>query len=265
MLLTLSTGALRDLLVPHAGEDPAIRATDLPRLASEDLELSALHIPTSMLKGWPARDIDAFRDAADKAGCPCLVLEEDEPHPMADQDDALVEQSVERITRVLRVAHRLGCSSVAITLTPAEGEDAADFTREHLRDLVKRAERLELNLLVAPSPGITQNPEDITALIRDVGGFRIGTCPSFAAAAATGDPAAYLKTVAPYASAVIAQTGAVDADGDHAAFDLTACIDAIQAVGYDGSLAIHPVAGDPIEQARRARDAIAEILETESA
>jgi sugar phosphate isomerase/epimerase len=265
MLLTLSVGAFRDLLVERNGEEPAIRPRDLPRLASEDLGLNALHLPTSLLKGWPARDVDGFRDAADKAGCPCLVLEEDEPHPMANQDDAVVEEAVERMRRVLRVAHRLGCSSVAMTLAEIHGEEAADFTREHLRDLVKAAERLELNLLVTPSPGITEDPEELTALVRDVGGFRIGTCPSFAAAAATGDPASYLKTVAPYASAIVAQTGDVDESGDHPAFDLCACIDAIQAVGYDGSLAVHPVSGDPVEQARRARDAITEILETESA
>ena len=265
MLLTLSVAAIRDLLVERDGEPPAFRPRDLPRLAAEDLGLNALHLNTSLLKGWNAKQVDEFRDAADKAHCPCLVLEEDEAHPMADQDDDIVEQSVERMTRVLRVAHRLGCSAVAMTLAEARGEDATDFTREHLRDLVKRAERLELNLLVTPSPGLTEDPNQLTALIRDVGGFRIGTCPSFAAAAATGDPAGYLKTVAPYASAIVAQVGAVDNDGDHAAFDLTACIDAIQAVGYDGSLAIHPISGDPIEQARRARDAITEILETESA
>lgn len=265
MLLTLSVGALRDLTSSRGGTEPEVNPHDVPKIAARDLELNALHIPTSFLKGWGAPEVDAFRDAADKAGCPCLVLQEEEPHPMADEPDEIVEAAVERMGRVLRVAHRLGCSSVAMTIAESRSEEAEDFTREHLRDLVKRAERLELNLLVVPSAGITQDPESLTALVRDVGGFRIGTCPSFAAAAATGDPVSYLKTVTPYASAAIAQVGTLDAEGDHAAFDLPACIDAIQAVGYDGSLAIHPIAGDPIEQARRARDTITEILETESA
>ncbi len=264
MLLTLSIAALRDILTT-AENDDGIDPFDIPALANDELALSGLHVPTWLLKGWNAREIDRFRDRADKAGCPCLVLAEEKRHPMADEDDDTVQAAADRMAKVLNVAHRLGCSSVSMTLSPAFGEEALDFTREHLRDLVKRAERFELNLLLRPSEGVSQNPEGIAALVRDVGGFRIGTCPNFADAAATGDPTAYLKTVAPYASAVIAQTDTFDEEGFHRAYDLAACVDALLAVGYDGSLAIHPTHGDPIEQARRARDAIAELLELEQA
>jgi sugar phosphate isomerase/epimerase len=264
MLLTLSVAALRDQL-DLDGSDGPISPFDVPKLAIDEFDLNGLHLPTWLFRGWGAKQVDRFRDRADKAGCPCLVLSEDEPHPMCDEADDTVRDTVERMERVLRVAHRLGCSSVAMTIAERTSEDARDFARENLRDLVKRAERFELNLLLKPHAGITGEPESLTTLIRDVGGFRIGTCPSFVAAGATGDPAGYLKAVTPYASAVVAQTGKIGPKGEHPAYDLHACVEALRAVGYDGSVAIEPTDGDVMEQIGLARAALAELLETENA
>jgi sugar phosphate isomerase/epimerase len=266
MLLTLSVASLRNQLqLGGSTADEGLDPMEVPALAIREFDLHGLHLPTWLFKGWDASQVDAFRDRADKAGCPCLVLAEETPHPMSDEDDDAVAQSVERMERVLRVAHRLGCSSAAMSLTYSEGEDAWDFARENLRDLVKRAERLELNLLLQPTEGLTGTPDSLTSLIRDVGGFRIGSCPSFAAAGASGDPAAYLKAVTPYASAVVAHVGEILADGSHEAFDLGACVEAVRAVGYDGSVAIEPTEGDVFEQIGRCKDALATLLETENA
>jgi len=281
MLLTLSVASLRNRLAPvGSGRRPDFSGTAdadadadaelidpmlIPALAMGEFDLHGLHLPTWLFKGWDAAQLDRFRDRADKAGCPCLVLAEETAHPMSDEDDEMVAQSVERMERVLRVAHRLGCSSVAMSLTFSEGEDARDFARENLRDLVKRAERLELNLLLQPTEGLTGTPDSLTSLIRDVGGFRIGSCPSFAVAGASGDPAAYLKAVTPYASAVVAHVGEITPDGSHDAFDLGACVEAVRAVGYDGSVAVEPSAGNVYEQIQRCKDALASLLETENA
>lgn len=254
MLLTLSANALRAQL---SGGEPELDLLDLPKLAKHEFGFGGLQLSTSMLKGWDASKIEALRDHADKAGCPCLVLVEEQSHDLSDLEGDTTERMMIRMKKVLQVAHRLGCASVAMSIAPAVGEDAADLVAENLRDVVRAAERLELNLLLALSDGLTESPERLSSLIRKVGGFRIGAFPSFAQAGASGDPGAYLKAIVPYASAVTASCGTFDPQGRHDAFHLESCMDALKAVGYDGSLAVESGSGpDAFEQIAACKEAI---------
>ncbi len=261
MLLTLSAHALRSLI---SGDAPKVPLVELPSFVMREFELHGLHVSTDMFRGWSLERIDRLRDQADKVGCPCLLLHERTPQPIGADDIDAAEAALDRMERVLRVAHRLGCSGVAMALDDAgAGEDELEDIGDGLRDVVQRAERLELNLLVAPGEGITSTPEQLTGLIRKVGGFRIGSFPSFLRAAASGDIAGYLRGVTPYASAVSAATGPFDASGAHDAFDLAECIEAIRAVGYEGTLALEPntEGGDPVAQVHACKAALEELLE----
>lgn len=260
MLITLSSNALRSQLT---GSSPEIELVDLPKIARDQFGFSGLQLTTSLLKGWDAARIEKLKDRADKAACPCLVLVEEQPHQLGELEGDTTERVLERMSKVMQVAHRLGCSSVAMTLAPAHGEDTEDLVAENLRDVVRAAERLEINLLLSLSEGLTSNPEQLSGLIRKVGGFRIGSFPSFAQAAASGDPEAYLKSIVPYASAVTASCGVFDSKGGHAAFGIETCMEAIKAVGYDGSLAIESNSGPKaFEQIAACKAAIEGVLDT---
>lgn len=258
MLITLSSNALRAQL---AGSEPELDLLDLPRMAQQEFGFAGLQLTTGQFKGWDARKIEKLRDRADKAGCPCLTLVEEQPHQLGELEGDTTERVIERMTRVLQVAHRLGCSSVAMTLADAKGEDVDDLIAENLRDVVRAAERLELNLLLSLGSGLTETPEGLSGLIRKVGGFRIGSFPSFAQAAATGDPEGYLKAIVPYAAAVTASCGGFDAKGKHAAFSIESCVEAIKAVGYDGTLAVESQSGpNAAQQIAACKSAIEQVL-----
>lgn len=259
MLITLSSNSLRAQMT---GSHPELDLLDLPKLAKEQFGFSGLQITTAQLKGWDAKKVEQLRDRADKVACPCLTLVEEQPHQLGELEGDTTERVIERMTKVLQVAHRLGCSSVAMTIAQAQGEDAEDLIAENLRDVVRAAERLELNLLLSLSEGLTHTPEGLSGLIRKVGGFRIGSFPSFAQAAASGDPESYLKSIVPYAAAVTASCGAFDAKGKHAAFDIETCVEALKAVGYDGTLAVESNSGPgAIEQIAACKAAIEQILD----
>ena len=258
MLITLSSNALRAQLT---GSSPELDLLDVPSLAKNEFDFAGLQITTSLLKGWDANKIERFRDRADKAGCPCLVLVEEQPHQLGDLEGDTTERVIDRMSKVMQVAHRLGCSSVAMSLAHTDAEDAEDLVAENLRDVVRAAERLELNLLLSLSEGLTGSPEQLSGLIRKVGGFRIGSFPSFAQAAASGDAASYLKSIVPYASAVTASCGVFDGKGKHAAFDIETCVEAIKAVGYDGTLAVESNSGPKaMEQVAACKSAIEAVL-----
>jgi sugar phosphate isomerase/epimerase len=261
MLLTLSARSLAPLL---DDEQEPFDLFSVPGFAFEEFDLHGLNLQTRFLTGWGLDGLDRLRDHADKAGCPWLTLIEEEPHQLASDKDADLDGSLDRMTRVLRVGHRLGCSSVAMAISAPDDESLVEPVADQLREIIARAEQLELNLLLSPRPGLTSSPERLTALIRKVGGFRIGSMPDFVAATEASDIQEYLRSLTPYASVVGAVTTKFNTKGDHTDFDLVACMEAIKSVGFEGTLSIeYRGEKDPVESIRRSVEIIRSTLEAD--
>lgn len=262
MLLTLSARCLAARLRDPKPGPRRLTLQDLPRYGREELGLHGLAISTDLLAGANRATLNALRDAADKSGCPCLLLQEVEPQPLGAEDESHVEAAMDRLLRVVQAAHWLGCSAAAISI---EGEDTAErlvLTVDACKRLLQRADKLELNLLVAPAKGLTASPERVTELLKKVGGFRMGTLPDFQSAVESGDAAHYLRRLTPYASTVIASTQSFEGPGqEHAPYDLGELVKVITSVGYDGPLAIeHRGGGDVVAGILAARRALQGLL-----
>lgn len=205
MLLTLHTNAVRSLVKPSRGE-PALDLADLPRFAREEFGLYGLNLTTDLFAGAVRSRLERIRESADKAGCACLVLIEQDALPLADADDDKALGGVERIERVIRAAQILGCNSIAFRISGRADEPSLERAVEHLKEATEKAERHEVNLLISPMDGLTAEPERVTSIIKKVGGFRVGTFPDFEVAARAADPVTYLRRLTPYAAAVCAAT-----------------------------------------------------------
>ncbi|MBY0311724.1 MAG: sugar phosphate isomerase/epimerase [Phycisphaerales bacterium] len=261
MLLTLNANALRTRIATskkaRSGPDTLL-VTDLPRFARDELGLFGLNLTTNLLVGADLARLDAMRDAADKASCPCLVLTESEVQPMGTTDDAIGDVAIARAQKVVQAAHRLGCNSIGLSISVKDNEDEIDFCVERLRRVLQLAERLEVNVLICPASGLTGDPERLTDLIKKVGGFRIGTFPDYEQAARSADPQLYLRRLTPYASAVTATTmrfrpGKRPGEFVHEPYDLAAYTGVVKAVGYTGTIAVdYRGDEDPVENLRRA-------------
>jgi sugar phosphate isomerase/epimerase len=248
MLLTLTANCFRARIVigTKGKAKPApdtMALTDVPRFAREQLGLFGLTLSTNLLVGADIAKLDALRDAADKASCPCLVLTESEPQSFGGMDEAAGEAVIERIIRVVRAAHRLGCNSVGLTLIGEDDEDTFDNSVERLRSVLSVAERLEVNVLIHSSKGLTEDPERLTDLIKKVGGFRVGTFPDFQTASKAPDPLLHLRRLSPYASAITASSigfkpGKKAGTFVHEGYDLVEYVKTVVSVGYQGTLAI---------------------------
>jgi Xylose isomerase-like TIM barrel len=249
MLLTLSAISLRAMLVKNKAGKSKMDLLDLPQYTRDELGLHGLNLSTELLTGVSRERLERLRERSDKAGCACLLLIESEAQPFGDAAEAAAAGAVERMQRVIQAGHILGCSAVAVKAAGADETGVFQRTAERLRKAVERAERLELNVLLSPREGLTATPERITELIKKVGGFRVGTFPDFQAAAASGDPVAYLRRLTPYASVVSASTvkfvpekgkesDSPDAPVKHQPYSLETMAEAILSVGYDGTLAI---------------------------
>ncbi|MBC7833727.1 MAG: sugar phosphate isomerase/epimerase [Phycisphaerales bacterium] len=259
MLLTLAANSLRSYLRPDRTGAQKLRLIDLPRFARDEFGLHGLNFSTDLLAGSDYERLDQVRDAADKACCPCLVLVESEPQAFAEEDDDLGDVAVDRLIRVAKAANRLGCNSMALTISGVKDADDMDRAAERLKDALRAAERLEVNVLLGTSPsGLLALPDSLTDLIKKVGGFRVGTFPDFQAASNSADPPQYLRRLTPYAQGVTASVVTFKAPKKggppaHEPYDLVEYTKAIASVGYTGTLAIEVRGeGDPAATIRSA-------------
>ena len=262
MLITCDVSSLSDLLKPRGRAKPKLDLDDVPQYIRQELGLHGMNLTTDLLAGADRARLERLRDRADKAGCACLMLRDPDAQPLADSKKA--DAAAGRVKRVLQAAHALGCNAAAISIAAADTDADRELVIESVRAVMDTAEKLELNLLISPTEGLTSKPDDLTELIKKIGGFRVGTLPDFDAAAADEDPALYLRRLTPYASVVNAclhefedadLSGDLDDDAPgsledladmlmdteaptHTTFDIVPMLAAIKAVGFEGTLAI---------------------------
>lgn len=253
MLLTLSTRSLQ-----HAKRAKApLGPMDVPDFVAEELGLKGLNVHTPLLKGMVPRDLEALRDRADRARCPILVLVDE---TALDFGPDAGPASIERVAKLGLCASKLGAPAVAVELA-ALPEAQFDAYAANVKRSLAALDRFDTHLLVRPGPG-AGDPQRLADMIKKIGGFRIGSMPTFAHAAASGDPADTLRRLAPYAQAVEASIKGFGKAGKHESWDLVGCLDAIRNVGYQNTLCID-YAGktDPVGNIERARDLFAKAID----
>lgn len=225
---------------------------DLPSFTRNELGLTGLNLSTDMLAGSDASRLVSIRERADRASCSCLLLVEPEAQSLAGAGAAAAAL---RMQRVVEAAQILGCTAASVRIEAPDDDVSLTKVAASLKPVVERAEKLDINLVISPGAGLTERPERVTELLKKVGGFRVGTYPDFEAASRAKDPAAYLHRLTPYATVVSATsvkfvpagkkavpepTPQAVRDGllVHEPYNLKQMVGAIQAVGYDGPIAL---------------------------
>ena len=255
ILMTLAAGSLRSLV--ESGE---LALADIPEFTMREFDLRGLNMPASLLTGRSIDDFDRLRDNADKAGCPVLILVEDQPLSMsADQPEEL-SASRERIQRLAVAANRLGCNSLAISCTAPRSDEAMfESIVAGLKSAVGMIDDYDLNLLIAPSKGMTGDPDRLTDIIKKVGGFRIGSYPGFTHAKGTADPRDTMRKLAPYAGGI--EITARSKKGGEATLDAYEAVESVLSVGYQNTIALgFEGRGNPVVTLRAGRRLLAEAL-----
>ncbi|MFN0012272.1 MAG: sugar phosphate isomerase/epimerase family protein [Phycisphaerales bacterium] len=265
MILTLlATPAIMKLKAVATPTMPGGKLTPvmLPAFARERLGLTGLTLTSPILAGADRDVLAKIRDAADRAGCPILGLVELETHSVADPDKA--EATADRLQRLIQAANFLGASSVGVPIQAPDDDDAMTDVAEVVRPVLKKAERLEINLALATAPGLASKADRLGELLKKIGGFRVGTMPDFKSAHDSGDAPAYLKKLVPYASTVVAVSSKFETSGTgksaktvHKPYDLKPYCEVLLAVGYDGVVAIdYRGTGDAITGIENTRSAL---------
>ncbi len=247
LLVTVSAAAFRGRL--ESSED-SLDLVDMPAFAVGELGVRGLSIPASLLAGRDATSLERIRNEADRARCPTLLLYEETPFDLGNADPEVRAAASERIGRLARAANMLGCANLGIACSGADKEDRFDLAATTLREIMKRIDRQEVNLLMQSRPGITEEPDRLTELIKKIGGFRIGSLPDFRIAHDSGDFTGNLRRLAPYAGTILATVGGGKLGGkpatgpkDKSPYDLVEGLKAVLAVGYQHAISLDHAGG----------------------
>ena len=231
ILMTLAAGSLKGLI--DSGE---LDLVDIPEFTMREFDLRGLNVPASMFTGCSIDVFDRLRDNADKVGCPVLILVEDTPLEFSGSGPEL-QSSLDRVQRLAVAANRLGCNSLTISCSATPKDEAVfDATAAGLKQAIALIDDFDLNLLVAPCKGMTNDPDRLTDLIKKVGGFRIGSYPGFAHAHQSGDAHDTLRKLAPYAGGI--EITARSKKGGEATIDAYEAIESVLGVGYQNTIAL---------------------------
>ena len=267
MMYSLNVNSIRSL-VKKRGKN-ALEVVDLPRYTNEHLGLRALNLSTDLLKGMGRSEIEKIRDNGDKVGCTCLMLSEPEPMDIGSPNDNDGDAAIDRMSRVIVAGSVLGCNAVSLSINAKDDDDTFDLVTERMKRVLETADQIDINVLISPIAGLTDDPDRTTELVKAIGGFRIGTLPDFESAHKSGDAAHYLRRLTPYATVVNASTLAFEegepdddvmaaADGltgldalaaeleamdeasapIHVGYELEPMVAAIKAVGFSGNIAL---------------------------
>jgi hypothetical protein len=197
------------------------------------------------------------------------MLSEPEALDMGNPKDSVGDAAVDRMSRVIIAGSVLGCNAVSLSIIGKDNDDTFDLIAERMKRVLERADQVDVNVLISPYQGLTEDPDRTTELVKGIGGFRIGTLPDFEAAHKWGDASHYLRRLTPYATVVNASTLAFeDAEPDdeamaaaeglsgldalaaeleamddtaapvHVGYDLEPMVGAIKAVGFSGNIAL---------------------------
>jgi len=253
MLLTLSTRSLQHFKRNKAPLGPM----EVPDFVAEELGLKGLNVHTPLLKGMVPRDLESLRDRADRARCPILVLVDETP---LDFGPDAGPASIERVGKLGLCASKLGAPAVAVALA-ALPQDRFDHYAANVKRSLASIERFETHLLIRPGDGQAGDPQRLADLIKKIGGFRIGSMPTFAHAA-SGDTDDVIRRLCPYAQAVEASVKAFGKTGKHESWDLVSMLESVRAVGYQNTLCID-YAGKtaPVATIERARDLLSAVID----
>jgi len=250
LLLTLAIESLNPLIEKGTHE-----VLDSPEISSEQLGLRGVLVDADHLSGWNWDQYDAFRNAADKAHCPCLLLRGSRQLDLIGDREA----SRERIQRLSVAANRLGCNAVAITPVVPKDEQAVDQIVAQLRAAMADVERLDLNLLLQPCGCLASDPDQHIDIIKKIGGFRIGALPTFSAASTTSDPLESLRKLAPYAGGIIAD---FPCGRGKKKVDPVEGLIAVREVGYSNSVALSYIGSkNPIKEIAKVAEKMMSALE----
>ncbi|QEC68334.1 TIM barrel protein [Panacibacter ginsenosidivorans] len=178
------------------------KTLDFPKIAREDFDLNGIEFVNTLFEVPTATYLNALKRNADDYGVAMVLIMVD------DEGDGCASTKAERKQfeinhrKWIDIAHYLGCHAIRTNCRGNEiisKKDALRYAAESYNLLLQYAEEASIKVLIENHGGVSNDPDFMLALMKEVSHPLFGTYPDWREPADDFDNYAYLQKTVPFA------------------------------------------------------------------
>jgi hypothetical protein len=226
------TSSSLDRHITRTGEAGLITLLDLPKFMRDELDMRVIDLNTNTLGSFEPAHVDAFRSAAERAGCVITNLKMNQNDlDMNSADEAVRKRAIDTYKICIDAASRLG----AHWARPLPGAMRPDMPRHvaAYRELMEYAAPRKIQMLIENYRWMQDEPDSVTKLIAAIGG-NVAASPDVGNWADNDIRYAGLEQTFPFAVTCDFKARVLGPQGEHPLYDLQRCFEIGWKSGFRG-------------------------------
>lgn len=176
---------------------------DFPKVARKDFDLNGIEFVNTLFEVPTYEYLKILKKNADDYGTAMiLIMVDDEGDGCASAKEDR-KQFVINHQKWIDIAHFLGCHAIRTNCRGTENilkEEALKYAAETYNLLLEYAAQAKINVLIENHGGVSNDPDWIVALMKEINNLYFGTYPDWREPAPDFDNYDYLQKTLPYAT-----------------------------------------------------------------
>jgi sugar phosphate isomerase/epimerase len=223
------------------------KTLDLPKIAREDFDLNGIEFVNTLFEVPTAEYLNVLkRNAADNGVEMVLIMIDDEGDGCGSTKEERKQFEINH-RKWVDIAHYLGCHAIRTNcrgIANVSKDDALKWAAESYHLLLQYAEQANIKVLIENHGGVSNDPDFMVALMKEVNHPLFGTYPDWREPANDFDNYTYLQKTLPYAKGMSYRNQPTE--------ELTAkMIELCRQSGYHGWYGIESDGREAVQQGKR--------------
>jgi len=175
---------------------------DFPKIAREDFDINGIEFVNTLFDVPTLDYLNNLKKNAEDYGVTMVLIMIDDEGETCTPSKEERKQTVINHQKWIDIAHYLGCHSIRTNCRGPQDiskEDALKWSAETYRMMLEYAIPANISILIENHGGVSDDPDWIVALMKEVDSLYFGTYPDWRGPSDRFDNYAYLEKTLPYA------------------------------------------------------------------
>ncbi len=175
---------------------------DFPKIAREDFDINGIEFVNTLFGVPTLGYLNRLKRNADEYGVTMVLIMIDDEGETCTPSKEERKQTVINHRKWIDIAHYLGCHSIRTNCRGPQDvskEDALKWSAETYHMMLEYAIPANISILIENHGGVSDDPDWIVALMKEVNNLYFGTYPDWRQPSDRFDNVAYLEKTLPYA------------------------------------------------------------------
>jgi L-ribulose-5-phosphate 3-epimerase len=175
---------------------------DFPKIAREDFDINGIEFVNTLFDVPTLGYLNRLKRNAEEYGVTMVLIMIDDEGETCTPSKEERKQTVINHQKWIDIAHYLGCHSIRTNCRgprDVSKEDALKWSAETYRMMLEYAIPANISILIENHGGVSDDPDWIVALMKEVDSLYFGTYPDWREPSDRFDNYAYLEKTLPYA------------------------------------------------------------------